>query len=370
MTDNENREARAWLTLMRAPGVGAARIDALLERFGSPANILDAGRPAWRESGLDDTACSWLARPDEARIDEDMRWLAEPDHHLLPRTHPGYPLRLREIARPPPALFVVGDPQTLAMPQIAVVGSRNPTDDGWRQGRDFARYLSECGLIITSGLATGIDAAAHRGALEGKGVTVAVCGTGLDRVYPARHRELAHAIADQGALISEFPPGTPPRAHHFPQRNRILSGMALGVLVIEAARRSGSLITARMAMEQGREVFAMPGSIHNPLARGCHRLIREGAKLVECADDILEELGPLIGQRAPAAASEVDAQAESSHDAMQQSLLNALAGGPKGVDELVERTELTPETVSSMLLTLELQGWVASAPGGAYIRVK
>lgn len=370
MNDRADEDPRPWLTLMRAPGVGAARAEALLERFGSPEGILAAGAPAWRAAGLDEAACKWLARPDERVLADDLRWLEQPAHHLLTRHHRHYPPRLGEIARPPLALFVVGDPQALAMPQIAIVGSRNPTRDGVGLADDFARYLSSYGLIIASGLALGIDAAAHRGVLDAQGITLAVCGTGLDRVYPARHRTLAHHIAEQGALVSEFPPGTPARPHHFPQRNRILSGLCLGVLVVEAARHSGSLITARLAMEQGREVFAIPGSIHNPLARGCHRLIRDGAKLVESGEDILEELAPLLGRTHAPAAAEVDTDAESSHDAVQQKLLEALSAGPKAVDQLVESTELTPEAVSSMLLTLELQGWIAPTPGGAYIRLK
>jgi len=221
----------------------------------------------------------------------------EPDpiqaRHILTLHDPAYPALLKEIADPPPLLFVRGDPAVLSRPQLGIVGSRNPTPGGRSLAEDFARSLSRCGLVVTSGMALGIDAAGHRGALRGGGTTLAVAGTGPDRIYPARHRDLARAIVEQGAIISEFAPGTPALPSNFPRRNRIISGLSLGVLVVEAACRSGSLITARLAAEQGREVFALPGSIHNPLARGCHHLIRQGAKLVEDIEDIVEELGPL-----------------------------------------------------------------------------
>ncbi len=217
------------------------------------------------------------------------------NRHLITLHDARYPTLLREIDDAPPMLFIQGDPTILNLPQIAIVGSRNPSASGRQTATDFAHFLASAGLAITSGLADGIDGAAHQGALETKNSTLAVTGTGLDRVYPAKHRELAHRIAEQGALISELPPGTPPIPANFPRRNRIISGLSLGTLVVEAAQKSGSLITARLATEQGREVFAIPGSIHNPLARGCHALIRQGAKLVETAGDILEELAPLLG---------------------------------------------------------------------------
>jgi DNA processing protein len=250
-----------------------------------------------------------------------------------------------------------------------MVGSRNPTTGGERTARDFARHLAGCGLAITSGLAVGVDAAAHQGALEAGGITLAVTGTGLDRVYPARHRELAHRIAERGALVSEFPPGTPPLAGNFPRRNRIISGLSVGTLVVEAALKSGSLITARLAVEQGREVFAIPGSIHNPLARGCHALIRQGAKLVETADDIAEELAALLGGLSlePVVdAGHADEGCHSLEDPEYQRLLQAMGHDPVSVDQLVARTGFTAETVSSMLLLLELQGHVSSSPGGFF----
>ena len=266
-----------------------------------------------------------------------------------------------------------GDAGVLADPQLALVGSRNPTPQGADTTRDLACYLAGCGLTITSGLAMGVDGAAHRGALEA-GRTVAVLGTGLDRVYPAAHRDLARHIADGGALVSELPPDSPARAEHFPRRNRIISGLSLGTLVTEAALGSGSLITARLASEQGREVFAVPGSIHNPLARGCHALIRDGARLVECAQDILAELAPALraavapqvacGRGAPGGA--MAGGGAPQLDADYQRLLTAMGHDPVAADDLIRRTGLPADSVASMLLLLELQGRVSSYPGGRY----
>lgn len=301
--------------------------------------------------------------------EHETAWLAEPNHHLITLSDPRYPRLLREIPDPPAALYVIGDPDLLSATQLGIVGSRNPTPGGSETAHAFASYLTQSGLTITSGLAMGVDAAAHRGALGAGGKTIAVAGTGLDRVYPARHRELAHEIAAQGALISEFALGTPALAHNFPRRNRIISGLSLGVLVVEAALQSGSLITARLAAEQGREVFAIPGSIHNPLARGCHALIRQGAKLVETAADILEELGPMAQITAPARQTDGAGNITSGLGVEAMTLLDCLGFDPTPVDSLIERSGLTPEAVSSMLLVLELQGHVVSAPGGHYTRV-
>ena len=275
-----------------------------------------------------------------------------------------------EIADPPPVLFVHGDPTLLVRPQLAMVGSRNPTPGGSETAQAFACHLAQAGLVITSGLALGIDGASHRGALEGGGATLAVAGTGLDRVYPASHRGLAHAIVANGALISELPPGAPPLPEHFPRRNRIISGLSAGTLVVEAAANSGSLITARLAAEQGREVFAIPGSIHNPLARGCHGLIKQDAKLVETAQDILEELAPLTG----IFTLPVKHLGEKGNETPlctveQKALLERLSFEPVAVDTIIRRSGLTPEVVSSILLTLELQGYVISSAGGCYSRI-
>lgn len=290
---------------------------------------------------------------------------------LVTLTDPAYPPLLKQIPDPPIALFARGDVSLLAQPQLAMVGSRNPSVEGRRNAEEFAAYLAQCGLVITSGMALGIDAASHKGALK-KGQTVAVWGTGLDKAYPPRNRELAEEIAAKGLVVTEFPPGTPPLPTHFPRRNRIISGLSVGTLVVEAARQSGSLITARLASEQGREVFAIPGSIHNPMAKGCHRLLRDGAKLVESAADILEELSPLLGLEAapqPGAQPAPGAESAAPEDPEYKLLLNSLDFAPTSVDALVERTGLTPDVVSSMLLMLELQGHVEASPGGRYSRV-
>jgi len=358
---------RAWLAVHRAPGIGSRSFLRLLEALGDPAAALAASRHELSLLGLPPAACDALKAPDWDAVDADLRWLQQPNHHILRITDAGYPARLRDIDDPPPLLFVVGDVRYLAQPQLAVIGSRNPTAGGRDTAEAFAAALSKAGLCITSGLALGIDAAAHRGALGAGGPTIAVIGTGADRVYPARHRDLAHQIAAQGALVTEFPLGTPPKADHFPRRNRIISGLSLGTLVVEASLQSGSLITARCALEQGREVFAIPGSIHNPLSKGCHALIRQGAKLVETVTDILEEL------RVPlrAALDEPTADAAESEEPLDPdylAVLGALGHDPVPMEVLLQRTGLTPAVVSSILLVLELRGYVEAAPGGRYAR--
>jgi DNA processing protein len=284
---------------------------------------------------------------------------------------PRYPAQLAAVPGCPALLYVSGDPAVLAMPQIAIVGSRAATAAGRETAFEFAGALAAAGLAVTSGLAIGIDAAAHRGALAAGGITIAVCGTGLDRVYPAQNEPLAAAIAAQGALVSEFPPGTPPLALNFPQRNRLMSGLSRGVLVIEAAARSGSLITARLAGEQGRDVLAVPGSIHNALARGCHRLIKEGAALIETPDDVLAALGfsPVaLPAKNVSGAPDVAENAPDRLDSGAEMLLNALGFGPADLDRLVERTGLAAHAVVSTLQMLELAGRVESLTGGRYCR--
>jgi DNA processing protein len=361
-----NEDSRYWLALLRAPGVGPRLYCACLERFGSPAALFGGGKiPA----DLPDAAISWLKAPDWSVVEADLVWLAEPDSHLICIGTPAYPRLLSELPDPPPVLFARGDPTLLHRPQLAIVGSRNPTPIGVETATAFARHLAGAGLVITSGLALGIDAAAHAATLDAGGVTLAVAGTGLDRVYPAAHQALARRIAATGLLVSEFPPGTPPRPENFPRRNRIISGLTLGTLVVEATPRSGSLITARYAMEQGREVFAIPGSIHNPQSRGCHQLIRQGAKLVETATDILEELGPLAGVLTdPEPLPQATPVDDDLPDDDYAVLLNSLDDTPLPIDVLAARSGLTPEAVSSMLLILELRGRVASVPGGRYAR--
>ncbi len=359
-------ELRRQLALLRAPGVGPRRRVELLQRYGDTQSLFQR---APSDSDLKPSERNYFSAPDWSAVEADLAWLEAPGRHLLRPGTGDYPPLLAELDDAP-LLFVHGDIHLLSQPQLAMVGSRNPSRPGEETARDFARHLCRCGLVITSGLALGVDAAAHRGALEAGGQTIAVMGTGPDRIYPAANRELAHAIVDNGgALISEFPPGTPPRPGHFPRRNRLISGLSLGVLVVEAALRSGSLITARQAMEQGREVFAIPGSIHNPLARGCHRLLRDGAKLVESGADVIEELAPqlralLEAEGASAAVQGESEGAELELDSEYLQLLQAMGYESASIDTLVERSGLTAEAVSSMLLLLELQGLVAVVPGG------
>ena len=298
---------------------------------------------------------------------DDNEWLQQENHHLVRRGDDAYPELLEDTGGPPEQLYIIGDPEVLHLPALAIVGSRNPTAGGAQNAFDFARHLGASGFCIVSGLAQGIDAAAHRGALAAGAPTVAFLGHGIDRVYPAANQELAREIARQGALVSEFPLGTAPNRALFPQRNRLISGISLGTLVVEAARRSGSLITARLAAEQGREVFAIPGSIHNPLSRGCHQLIRQGAKLVEAADDIVLELAPLAGHLLQAADEPATTNASTAEsDDEYRVLLEALGHDPVGSDELARRSGLTIDQVSSMLLILELEGKIEKLSGGRY----
>ncbi len=363
-----------WLVLAAAPGLGPKGLDRLLTRFGSAAEIIAAGVPALSAAGLPAPACAAIAQPDRAAIIAALRWADRPQAHILTRADPAYPKQLTEIADPPILMFVQGDPEVLSDPQVAIVGSRSPTPEGLEITAILARELARSGLTITSGLALGVDGAAHEGALEA-GRTVAVLGTGPDRIYPARHQVLAHRIADIGALVTEYPPGTDPRPGHFPRRNRLISGLSLGTLVTEAAQQSGSLITARLALEQGREVFAVPGSIRNPRARGCHALIRQGAKLVECTQDVLAELAPslrsILAAGEPNPMPRDDPLSEPENDALDaeyRHLLGCLGYDPAAPDELIARSALPAASVSSMLLVLELQGYVSSCPGGRYRR--
>lgn len=359
--------AAAWLRLIRAQGLRTAQALALLRHFGELETVLQASAAAWRKAGVERVAP--LPAEHEAPVADDLAWLAaDPARHLIGYTDPRYPEALRAISSPPLALFVVGDPGLLSQPQIAVVGSRAATPQGLDNARAFSSELVRRGLIVTSGLALGVDGAAHRGALDAAGATIAVCGTGLDRVYPARHKALAHELVrGGGALVSELAPGAGALRQHFPSRNRIISALSLGVLVVEASTDSGSLITARLAAEQGREVFAIPGSIHNPLARGCHRLIRDGAKLVESVDDILLELAPRLGawlRNASPAAPDTRAAAPERLDPEARQLLALLGDAPQTIDALVARSGLSAATVNAALLGLELAGRVATHGAG------
>ena len=362
-----------WLTLYHAPGVGAVTLQRLLEHSPNPGDLQQLGSEQLRQLGLKQAGITALRQPDKAAIEQDLDWHAQPGNRIMCCKDHDYPTLLLQISAPPPLLYVHGNAALLGEPQLAMVGSRNPTGSGRQTATEFARHLSATGLIITSGLALGIDAASHQGALDAGGATIAVMGTGLDRVYPARHRDLARQIAEQGALVSEFPVGTPPLAENFPRRNRIISGLSLGTLVVEAALRSGSLISARNAGEQGREVFAIPGSIHNPLARGCHLLIRQGAKLVETAQDVIDELGAMAGacrDQTTAGQSNDYPGTARELDSEYQQLLDIIEFDSISVDQLVTRSGLTPAEVSSMLLQLEMSGYIASSPGGIYNRLK
>lgn len=296
-------------------------------------------------------------------------WLAQPHNRVISADSDDFPELLGQLTDAPESLYVSGNIDVLHLPAIAIVGSRNPTRAGMQNAYEFARHLAGCGFVIVSGLAQGIDTAAHKGALAANAPTVAFLGHGIDKIYPAANTALAGEIIESGALVAEFPLGSPPRREHFPQRNRLISGISLGTLVIEAARRSGSLITARLAGEQGREVFAIPGSIHNPLARGCHELIRQGARLVESADDILNELAPLINHVMQNQADTAPARAEQVRDPDYQSLFDALGFDPASVDQIAEKSGLTIGQVSSMLLILELEGEVESLHGGRFSRL-
>jgi DNA processing protein len=298
----------------------------------------------------------------------DLRWIDSSGAQLVLCTDAAYPPMLAQTVGAPAVLFVLGSIEALHSPQLAIVGSRNPTASGRKTAREFAAWLARAGLTITSGLAVGVDAASHEGALLVDGVTIAVFGTGLDAVYPPENARLAARICESGALVSEFPPRTEPSKRNFPRRNRIISGLSHGTLVVEATCRSGSLVTARCAGEQGREVFAIPGSIHSPLSRGCHKLIREGAKLVEVADDVLSELQiPVHGQRVMT--TRRHAKTGTPLDKEYEMLLDALGFEPATIDVLVERTGLTGGSIASMLLILELEGCVAALPGGRYDRI-
>lgn len=360
----------AWLILHRAPKLAVPVVRLLLETFHTPADILTADHGELRGLGLKQQTIAFLKQPDWKSVHADLDWLdKQENHHLVTWLDPAYPVLLQQIPDPPLVLFVAGRPELLRSVQVGIVGSRNPGPNGRQIAHRFARELASLGFTITSGLALGIDACSHRGALQETGNTVAVLGNGPDIIYPYRHGQLIREISLRGAMVTEFPPGTSPAGSNFPRRNRIISGLSAGVLVVEAALRSGSLITARFAMEQGREVFAIPGSIHNPLSRGCHDLIKQGAKLVETVRDIIEDLGPvaLAGQTLTRMdIPEPDWKIDLDDD--YRLLLDKVAHDPVSIDQLVNTTGLTADVVSSMLLILEVRGLVSASPGGLYIR--
>lgn len=354
-----------WLVLSRMPGIGAVTLHHCLNYFKTTDALFSASTTDLQDAGLNAKQIHALKNPDWKNAEKDLQWATEQQCTLLTFNDEKYPALLREIYSAPTLLYVQGDADLLTQPQLAMVGSRNPSMTGKETAEYFAKELAQAGWIITSGLALGVDAASHRGALA-NGKTIAVLGTGLQHIYPRSHKKLAEEICTQGALVSEFPPDTSPKAAHFPMRNRIISGLSLGVLVVEAAVRSGSLITARLALEQNREVFAIPGSIHNPLARGCHQLIRQGAKLVETASDILEEIGVLVPENSHNAYSVVEQEAVDL-DPAHQRVLAQVGYEVTAVDVMILRSGLTAGELSSMLLSLELKGYVHTVPGG-YVR--
>ncbi len=388
------KKQEAWLLLIRTPGLGPVRLNRMMQDLDHPREAFGRNDyPAqWR---LPAATVAFLKSPEPHRIDADLEWLQQPDNHLVVHDDLLYPPLLNEIPQPPPALFVHGRAETLVQPQIAIIGSRNATPGALRTTRDFAAELARSGLTVTSGMALGIDGVAHEAALSAGGNTIAVTGTGLDVVYPAAHRQLAHRIARQGALVSEFPLGTGAAASHFPRRNRIIAGLSLGTLVCEAGLKSGSLITARLTMEMNRPVMAVPGSINNPQARGCHQLIKQGARLVESVEEVTEELqamsqrlatdlrqrlnsaksspsaenNPEIRQKAPSTLDSQSGLAYSSASPDQRLILELTGFDPTPIDEIISKSGLTAQEVSSILLLLELEGSVQSLPGAHYARL-
>lgn len=348
----------AWIRLSLVPGLGGQSLRKLLAAFGLPQQVLAAGRGAIARVVSAEIAARILSDLDARAVDAALEWAAAESHAVLTLADGDYPQALLQTPDPPALLYLSGRRELLARPGLAMVGSRSATPQGISNAEQFARAFSAAGLTIVSGLALGIDAAAHRGGLDAAGSTIAVLGTGADLLYPPRNRALGERIAREGLLVSEFPLGTPPHAANFPRRNRVISGLARGCLVVEAALASGSLITARLAAEQGREVFAIPGSIHSPHSKGCHALIKQGAKLVESAQDLLQELGVEGLSAAPAGAGPA-----------ASGLLAQLGHDLCDIDTLCARSGLTADVVSAMLLQLELDGKVASLPGGQYQRV-
>jgi DNA processing protein len=333
----------------------------LLRAFDDPGAILAASSAQLARHVPADVVAAIAAPVDDDALTATKRWIDDPQHHVIAWDDSDYPRALLDIGHAPPVLFYIGARALLNRPAFAIVGSRHATPQGRTNAREFAKALAAANLTIVSGLALGIDAAAHEGALGTEASTLAVIGTGPDRVYPARNRDLAQRIAQSGGLLSEFLPGTPPRKENFPRRNRLISGLARGVLVVEVTLSSGSLITARWAGEQGREVFAIPGSIHSPFAKGCHKLIREGAKLVETAQDVLDELG--LGASAPATRA-----AKAAAAAPESELLSMMGYDPVAIDVLIERTGASAEAVTAGLVRLELDALVFALPGGYWQR--
>lgn len=353
------------LSLAAISGLGPKTYVSLIQHFGDVEGVYRASKAHLQSTGLRPKIVSEILKgPQDGAFNRELAWANHKDQHLVAYGTDRYPLALGEIADPPPHLYVKGNLELLFAPQLAMVGSRNPTATGRETASQFAQALTRQDLIITSGLAAGIDYECHKGALTASGPTIAVAGTGLDRVYPANHRDLARSIAREGALVSEFPLGTAPASRNFPKRNRIISGLSLGVVVVEATIHSGSLITARMANEQGREVFAIPGSIHNPQSKGCHSLIKQGAKLVECTEDILCELSGIVAAPQPITAASKGPSTHNREENAHRGLLDFIGFEPTSIDTIVKRSGVCASEVSALITLLELDGHITSVPGG------
>jgi len=368
--DSNQDSIESWLTLRHSRGISYSLFHALINTFGSAKAVLSAD---YKQLSVFNNAkinvADIILRQESPNISADLNWLQQENHHVITLFDDAYPSRLKDTNNPPPILYIWGDIDYLSQPQLAMVGTRNPTAAGRNTAKEFAHHLSNAGITITSGLAIGIDGASHEGALNGIAGTIAVVAHGLDIIYPAKHQKLGQNISENGAIISEMPIGTKLQRNLFPRRNRLISALSLGTLVVEAAHKSGSLITARYAMEQNREVFAIPGSIHNPMARGCHQLIRQGAKLVETASDILEELcisiQPTLSypQKPEKNIHENLKDTQMALDPDHQKLLKCLAYEPASIDELVQRSQFSAAEVASMLLILELEGVIVCQNG-------
>ncbi len=363
-----------WLSLVHTRGLGPKTLKKLLIQFSNISHVINANRQDLKKAGINQNVIEQLTNPERQQqaITKELDWAKEKNNHIICIDDESYPNQLKQFDDAPWVLYVKGDVDVLKTLQIAIVGSRNASHHGGKNAYQFAQYLASNGITITSGLALGIDTFAHQGALAGNGLTVAVAATGLDRVYPAKNKDLANQIMQEGAIISEYPLGTQPQAGFFPRRNRIISALSAGTLVVEAALNSGSLITANYALEQGKEVFAIPGSIHDPLAKGCHALIKQGAKLVENAQDIFQELSPSLIEENKKSFSpssnkpNIANNAVNSIDPEHQKLLSFLEYNYLSVDQIIQLSGMTAQTVSSILLMLELQDLVVSSSGGRY----
>jgi DNA processing protein len=369
-------EKTLWISLSSVHGVGTQTFCQLLKTFGNPANVYAASYNQLKEVVSEKIAAEITQGVNEDALTDVIHWLSQANNHLVTLADAHYPKALLEITDPPPLLYAKGNIALLNLPSIAIVGSRNASVQGEKNAEAFAHDLCGYGLCIISGLALGIDGAAHRGALKANGATIAVVGTGLDIVYPAKHRDLAHQIVERGLIISEFALGTPSKPQNFPKRNRIISGLSLGCLVVEANLQSGSQITARLAAEQGREVFAIPGSIHSPMSKGCHQLIKQGAKLVDCLQDIVEDLGlnRAINSDLNSSLDHLNPDNAASNTTEKNNtpnnpLLILMGFEPMTLENLVHLSSLTVSEVSSMLMLLELEGRVASLTGGQYQKI-